>query len=59
MKLLLSVVLFAASGVLAQSSDCTAQYIVDRCLETEKPIAEACGTTDNVCLCAAYEAISA
>ncbi|KFH41700.1 hypothetical protein ACRE_075880 [Hapsidospora chrysogenum ATCC 11550] len=59
-----------AAGVAAQSTsaptarpssgsdDCLADYILNRCLETEMPKAEACDINDYECQCAAYEAIA-
>ncbi|KAM5352345.1 hypothetical protein ACJ41O_005068 [Fusarium nematophilum] len=70
MKFLWSLALLAAAGVSAQSvtesdaaaapsssSGCDAEYILDRCLETETKKAEDCEVSDYDCLCAAHEAI--
>ncbi|KAI6784456.1 uncharacterized protein J7T54_006501 [Emericellopsis cladophorae] len=52
-------------GVAAQSTSkavstdgCLADYILERCLETEAPKAENCASTDLECLCYAYQAIA-
>ncbi|KAH8170499.1 hypothetical protein LIA77_09280 [Sarocladium implicatum] len=42
----------------AASSSCEADYIVERCLSTEKDKVEACDATDYDCQCAAYEAVA-
>ncbi|UPL00904.1 hypothetical protein LCI18_011838 [Fusarium solani-melongenae] len=71
MKFVWSLALLAAAGASAQSSEtvaetaaapsasseCEAEYIVKRCLETENAKAEDCKADDWDCLCAAYEAI--
>ncbi|KAI8672568.1 hypothetical protein LRP88_02921 [Fusarium phalaenopsidis] len=72
MKFVWSLALLAAAGASAQSSEtvaetaaapsasseCEAEYIVKRCLETENAKAEDCKGDDWDCLCAAYEAIA-
>ncbi|KAF7547098.1 hypothetical protein G7Z17_g7955 [Cylindrodendrum hubeiense] len=69
MKFILSLALFAAAGVSAattvttavsasSSSECDADYIVTKCLETEENKPANCGSTDYGCLCAAYQAIA-
>ncbi|KAF4344695.1 phospholipase d1 [Fusarium beomiforme] len=69
MKFLWSLALFAAaasaqsttdSGAAAPSasSECEAEYIVKRCLETENAKVQDCKTNDWDCLCASYEAVA-
>ncbi|KAH7326022.1 hypothetical protein B0I35DRAFT_457365 [Stachybotrys elegans] len=62
MKFLYSIALFAVAGVSAQGvnvgPECDAEYIVDRCLQTENAKVEACNTLDYDCLCAAHQAVA-
>jgi len=63
----LPAVLLAAVGVSAASvtspaspastSDCQAEFIVTRCLETTTAKVNDCKPADYACLCAAYEAV--
>ncbi|KAK3935533.1 CFEM domain-containing protein [Diplogelasinospora grovesii] len=57
MKFLLATAaaIFAASGVMAQSSTaCAAEYIVTTCLGTQQGRLASCNTNDYVCQCQAY-----
>ncbi|PNP79645.1 hypothetical protein FNYG_06991 [Fusarium nygamai] len=68
MKFLWSLALFAAAAAAQSSTDsgaapsasseCEAEYIVKRCLETENAKVEDCKANDWDCLCAAYEAVA-
>ncbi|KAF5967326.1 CFEM domain-containing protein [Fusarium coicis] len=68
MKFLWSLALFAAAASAQSSTDsgaapsasseCEAEYIVKRCLETENAKVEGCKANDWDCLCAAYEAVA-
>ncbi|CCT68700.1 uncharacterized protein FFB20_15862 [Fusarium fujikuroi] len=68
MKFLWSLALFAAAASAQSSTDsgaapsasseCEAEYIVKRCLETENAKVEACKANDWDCLCASYEAVA-
>ncbi|KAF5703822.1 phospholipase d1 [Fusarium mundagurra] len=68
MKFLWSLALFAAAASAQSSTDsgaapsasseCEAEYIVKRCLETENAKVEDCKTNDWDCLCASYEAVA-
>ncbi|KAH7223550.1 hypothetical protein BKA60DRAFT_265067 [Fusarium oxysporum] len=68
MKFLWSLALFAAaasgqsstdSGAApSASSECEAEYIVKRCLETENAKVQDCKSNDWDCLCASYEAVA-
>ncbi|KAG9502752.1 hypothetical protein J7337_005586 [Fusarium musae] len=68
MKFLWSLALFAAAASAQSSTDsgaapsasseCEADYIVKKCLETENAKVEDCKANDWDCLCAAYEAVA-
>ncbi|KAF4497001.1 CFEM domain containing protein [Fusarium agapanthi] len=68
MKFLWSLALFAAAASAQSSTDsgaapsasseCEAEYIVKRCLETENAKVQDCKSNDWDCLCAAYEAVA-
>ncbi|KAI9900343.1 hypothetical protein N3K66_004605 [Trichothecium roseum] len=47
-----------SSAAAAPGASCEAEYIVTRCLQTEKPKVAACKPADYECLCAAHEAVS-
>ncbi|KAL6866009.1 hypothetical protein ACO1O0_002109 [Amphichorda felina] len=50
--------LAAAPPAATGDSDCLADYVVARCLETETPKAQDCDFSDKECLCIAYSSIS-
>jgi cobalamin biosynthesis Mg chelatase CobN len=58
MKFLIPLTIFAISGASAATKACEAQYILDRCLTTEKVKVEECGALDYDCQCAAYQAVA-
>ncbi|KAH7204062.1 hypothetical protein ACKRZS_011970 [Fusarium odoratissimum] len=68
MKFLWSLALFAAAASAQSSTDsgaapsasseCEAEYIVKRCLETENAKVQDCKSNDWDCLCASYEAVA-
>ncbi|KFA66406.1 hypothetical protein S40285_01295 [Stachybotrys chlorohalonatus IBT 40285] len=58
MKFFFPLALLAIAGVSAQDTECEADYIVTRCLETEQAKVEECDTLDYDCLCAAHEAVA-
>ncbi|KAF5018542.1 hypothetical protein F66182_9476 [Fusarium sp. NRRL 66182] len=69
MKFLWSLALIAAAAsaqsttgsdaaVPSASGSCDAEYILDRCLETENAKVEDCEANDWDCLCASYEAVA-
>jgi cobalamin biosynthesis Mg chelatase CobN len=58
MKFLIPLAIFAISGASAATKACEAQYILDRCLVTEKVKVDDCGALDYDCQCAAYQAIA-
>ncbi|KAK5987114.1 hypothetical protein PT974_11232 [Cladobotryum mycophilum] len=69
MKFFAALALLVAAGANAQSSptaapgaqptsDCAADFIVTRCIETEQSKVNDCGNNQNyACLCSAYQAI--